>query len=123
MTPASSGSARRPRTSGADHRTALRLIGLATLIRMLRSRRFYQGAIVGVIALAALGSLGQENGASVVDRLVAWNSRQVLRFERKAERQARRLQRKAARQARHLQHKAKRQPGALPEAKAEGQKA
>jgi hypothetical protein len=109
MTPASGGPAWRPGTSGADHRPALWLIGLAMLTRMLRSRRFYQGAIVGIIAVAALGSLGQENGASVVDRLVAWNSRQVLRFERKAERQGRRLQRKAGRQARHLEHKAKRQ--------------
>jgi hypothetical protein len=86
---------RRPRTSSHDNQAALRLIGLAALIHMLRSPRFYQRVIVGAIVLAALARLSQENGASTFDRLAAWNKQQVQRLEHKAEGQARGLKRKA----------------------------
>jgi hypothetical protein len=103
---------RRLRTSSPDNRAALRLIGLAALIHMLRSPRFYERVIVSAIVLAALARLGQENRASTFERLAVWNKQQVQRLEHKAEGQARSLKRKAkgqqtrARQrtARHLPH-------------------
>ena len=93
---------RRPQTASPDNQAALGLIGLAVLIHMLRSRRFYERVIVGAIVLTALRRLGQENRASTFERLAAWNKRQVQLVERKADRQARRLARKAKRQARRL---------------------
>ena len=65
----SSGSAGRPRTSSPDNKSAARLLGLAVLIHMLRSRRFYERVVVGVIAAAGPRALGQENRAST---LSAW---------------------------------------------------
>jgi hypothetical protein len=51
--------------------------------------------VVGVIVLAALGRMGQENRASALARLAAWNKGQVQRLERQAEREGRRLAGKA----------------------------
>ena len=93
---------RRPGDSGSDTRVALGLVGLGVVGHVLRSRRFYERAIIGAIVLGALRGLGQENRASAFERLVAWNKRQVQFLEREAERQARRLDRKAKRQARRL---------------------
>ena len=72
--------AQRPRTSNPDNQAALRLIGLAALIHMLRSPRFYERVIVSAIVLAALARLGQENGTSTFERLAAWNKQQVQRL-------------------------------------------
>lgn len=103
MPPAgSSGLARSPRTSRPDHQPAMRLIGLAVLIHMLRSHRFYERMAVGAMVVAALRTLGQENWANTFERLAAWNQRQVQLLERRTKRQARRLERKAKRQARRL---------------------
>jgi hypothetical protein len=108
MTPAGSrGSARSPRTSSPDNQRAMRLIGLAVLIHMLRSRRFYERVAVGAIVLAALRGLGQENQAITFERLAAWNRRQVRFLERTAARHARRLERKTRRHARRLAVRAK----------------
>ena len=101
----SSRSAAQPGDSGFDGKAALGLVGLGVLGHVLRSRRFYERAIVGAIVLGALRGLGQENRASTFERLAAWNKRQVQLLERQAERQARRLERKA----RRLERKAKRQ--------------
>ena len=98
----SSRSAARPVDSGSDTRVALGLVGLGVVGHVLRSRRFYERAIIGAIVLGALRGLGQENRASAFERLAAWNKRQVQFLEREAERQARRLDRKAKRQARRL---------------------
>ena len=98
----SSRSAARPGDSGSDTRVALGLVGLGVVGHVLRSRRFYERAIIGAIVLGALRGLGQENRASAFERLAAWNKRQVQFLEREAERQARRLDRKAKRQARRL---------------------
>jgi hypothetical protein len=98
-------SAAQPGNSGSGGKAALALVGLGTVVHMLRSRRFYQRVIVGAIVLGALRGLGQENRASAFERLSAWNKRQVQLLERQAERQARRLERKA----RRLERKAKRQ--------------
>jgi hypothetical protein len=94
-----------PGDSGPDARVALGLVGLGVMGHMLRSRRFYERAIIGAIVLGALRGLGQENRASAFERVAAWNKRQVQFLERQAERQARHLDRKA----RHLDRKAKRQ--------------
>lgn len=80
----------------------MRLIGLAVLIHMLRSHRFYERMAVGAMVVAALRTLGQENWANTFERLAAWNQRQVQLLERRTKRQARRLERKAKRQARRL---------------------
>lgn len=103
MAPAGSGgSARSPRTSSPDNQRAVRLIGLAVLIHMLRSRRFYERVAVGAIVVAALRGLGQEDRAIAFERLAAWNKRQVQFLERTTIRHARRLDRKARRHARRL---------------------
>ena len=59
---------------------------------MLRSRRFYERLAVAAIALEALRGIGQENRASTMARLAAWNKREMQRLEPKAERQARAVQ-------------------------------
>jgi hypothetical protein len=84
-----SGPARRAGAANANHRTAMRMIALATVTHVLRSRRFYQRVITIAVVLRALGQIGQENQASTMARLAAWDKRQVQRFERKAKRQGR----------------------------------
>ena len=84
-------SAAQPGDSGFDGKAALGLVGLGVVGHVLRSRRFCEQVIVGVIVLGALRRLGQENRASTFERVAAWNKRQVQRLERQAERQARRL--------------------------------
>jgi len=54
---------------------------------VLRSRRFYEGVAVAVIAVGAVRGMGQENLASTMARLSAWNKREIQRLERKAKRQ------------------------------------
>jgi hypothetical protein len=78
---------RRPRAASADHRAAMHMVGLATVVHMRRSRRFYQRVITVAIALGALKPIGQENQASTMARLAAWDKRQIQRLERKAQRQ------------------------------------
>jgi len=82
------GPARRAR-AGGGHRTAMRVIALATVMHILRSRRFYARLITIVVAVRALGQIGQENQASTMARLTAWDKRQVERLERKAKSQGR----------------------------------
>jgi hypothetical protein len=84
-----SGAGRGARAAGGDHRTAWRVIVLATVAHMLRSRRFYARVITVVIAVRALGQIGQQNQASTMARLSAWDKRQVERLERKAKSQGR----------------------------------
>ena len=60
-TTASRGAGRRSPTSGRDNRAAMRLIWLAVLGHMLRSRRFYERLTLAAILLAALSRLGREN--------------------------------------------------------------
>ena len=77
---------RRPRAASADHRAAMHMVGLATVVHMRRSRHFYQRVITVAIALGALKPIGQENQASTMARLAAWDKRQIQRLERKAKR-------------------------------------
>jgi len=78
-----------PRTPGFDQRMAARLVWLAVIRHVLRSRRFYERVAVAVIALRALRQMGQENRASAMARLAAWNKRELQRLERKAKQPAR----------------------------------
>jgi hypothetical protein len=68
----------------------MRMVALATVVHMLRSRRFYQRVITRAVAVGALRRIGQENQASTMARLAAWDKRQVQRLERQAKRQAKR---------------------------------
>jgi hypothetical protein len=67
----------------------MRMVALATVVHMLRSRRFYQRVITGAVAVGALRRIGQENQASTMARLAAWDKRQVQRLERQAKRRGR----------------------------------
>ena len=85
----SSRSAAQPGDSGFDGQTALGLVVLGVVGHVLRSRRFYEKVAVAAIVLGALRGIGQDNRASTMARLQAWNERQIQRMERKAQRQAR----------------------------------
>ena len=85
----SSRSAAQPGDSGFDGRAALGLVGLGVVGHVLRSRRFYEKVAVAAIVLGALRGIGQDNRASTMARLQAWDKRQIQRMERKAQRQGR----------------------------------
>ena len=69
--------------SRPDSQAAIRVIALAMLVQMLRSRRFYERAAVAAIVLAAWASLNREGGAKAFTGLVTWAKRQDERLERK----------------------------------------
>ncbi len=85
----SSRSAAQPGDSGFDGQVALGLVGLGVVGHVLRSRRFYEKAAVAAIVLGALRGIGQDNRASTMARLKAWDKRQIERMEREAQRQGR----------------------------------
>src|SRR5215467_13728988 len=62
---------RGPRAASPGHRAATRMIALATVVHILRSRRFYQRVITVAIALGAIRQIGQEDQASTMARLSA----------------------------------------------------
>jgi hypothetical protein len=68
---------------------ATRLVWLAAVHHMLHNRRFYERVAMAAIVLSALRQIGQENRASTMARLTAWNKRQVQRLERKAQQPSR----------------------------------
>ena len=80
----SSEPAPRPPRPSADSKTAIRMVGLAVLIHMLRSRRLYERAAFAAIVLAALAGLNRESRAKTLARLTAWAKRQDERLQRKA---------------------------------------
>jgi hypothetical protein len=55
---------------------------------------------LAVITVGALRGIGQDNRASTMARLGAWDKRQIQRLQLQAERQALRLEHKAERHAR-----------------------
>jgi hypothetical protein len=63
------------------------MIALAMVVHILRSRRFYQRVITVAVAIGAIRQIGQEDQASTMAHLAAWDKRQVQRLERKAKRQ------------------------------------
>ena len=89
VTPAGGAAAPQTRTPDFDHRTAMRLVRLGVVNHVLRSRRFYERVVLAVIVLRALRGMGQENRASTMARLAAWNKREVQRLEHKAEQHGR----------------------------------
>jgi hypothetical protein len=96
----SSGSASRPAAPGRGGKVVMGLVALGLVRQVLRSRGFQEGVAVTAIALGALRGIGQENRASTMARLSAWNKRQVEFLEHQAERQVQRVERQAERQAR-----------------------
>ncbi|HTZ27781.1 MAG TPA: hypothetical protein VMC83_27530 [Streptosporangiaceae bacterium] len=68
---------------------AFRIVGLAMVGRVLRSRRLYERLMVGAIVAAALARMGRENGLSTIARLAAWNTREIQRLEHRAKRHGR----------------------------------
>ena len=72
------------------------MIALATVIHMLRSRRFYERLFGFAVVVAALARISKENQASTMARLAAWDKRQVERLEHKAKAHGRAI--KGARQ-------------------------
>ena len=74
---------------GRGSKVVVGLVALGLARHVLRSRRFQEGVAVTAIALGALRGIGQENRASTMARVSAWNKRQVQRLERQAERRAR----------------------------------
>ena len=71
-------------TSRLDQHLAQRLVRLGLLRHMLHSPRFYERMALGFIVISALRGLGQENTASTMERLTAWNKREIQRLQRKA---------------------------------------
>src|SRR5215472_18455592 len=94
---------RQSRTSGRGTRLALRLIGLALLGHMLRSRRFYERMAVGAIVLAAVRGINKQSRASTYARVAAWNTKQTQNIERRAARTAQHIERRAERTAHHIE--------------------
>jgi hypothetical protein len=84
-----SSGAPRPGASGLDSKMTWGLVGLGLVGHILRSPRFYQTVAVATIAVGALRQVGQQNRASMMGRLSAWDKRQMKRLERRAQRQAR----------------------------------
>ncbi len=78
-----------PGDSGLDAQAALGLVGLGVVGHVLRSRSFYEKVVVAAIAVGALRRIGQDNRASAMASLRAWNKREIQRMERKAQRQGR----------------------------------
>ena len=85
---------------GRGSKVVVGLVALGLARHVLRSRRFQEGVAVTAIALGALRGIGQENRASTMARLSAWNKRQVEFLEHQAERQVQRVERQAERQVR-----------------------
>ena len=67
----------------------MRLVRLAVMRDVLRSRRFYERVALAVIVIRALRQINQQNRASAMARLSAWDKRQVHRLEVKAQQQVR----------------------------------
>ena len=79
----------RARTLEFEHRLAMRLVRLAVIRDVLRSRRCYERMALAVIVIRAVRQITQQNRASAMARLAAWDKRQVHRLEVKAQQQVR----------------------------------
>ena len=67
----------------------MRLVRLAMVRDVLRSRRFYERLALAVIVIRALRQINQQNRASAMARLSAWDKRQIQRLQVKAQHQVR----------------------------------
>ena len=79
----------RARTLDFEHRLAMRLVRLALVRDVLRSRRFYERVALAVIVIRAVRQINQQNRASAMARLSAWDKRQIQRLQVKAQHQVR----------------------------------
>jgi hypothetical protein len=86
---AGSRSAAPPGDSGSGAQLALGLVGLGLIGHVLRSRSLYEKVAVAAIVVGALRGIGQDNRASLMASLQAWNKRELQRLEREAQRQGR----------------------------------
>ena len=93
-------SASRPGAPNRGSKVVMGLVALGLARQVLQSRHFQEGVAVTAIALGALRGIGQENRASMMARMSAWNKRQVEFLEHQAERQVQRVERQAERQVR-----------------------
>ena len=82
-------SAAQPGDSGSGVQLALGLVGLGLVGHVLRSRSLYEKVAVAAIVVGALRGIGQDNRASLMASLQAWNKREIQRLEREAQRQGR----------------------------------
>jgi hypothetical protein len=67
----------------------MRVLALAVVAHMLRSRRFYEAVGVVAVVLAALARMILQNQASTRARPAAGDKRKIRRLERKAKAQGR----------------------------------
>lgn len=76
---------RAPQPGGpaVETKAPLAIISATAVARLLRSRRFYEGLATAVIVFYSLREFGQENRATMLERLVAWNRREAQRLQRK----------------------------------------
>jgi hypothetical protein len=110
QSPTAAGSSGQPQPAPAtslDNRVVMLLIGARIAANVLRSPRFYQALVVAAIGSVALARIGKENQASARQRIVAWDTRQLQRFQHQQQRRAGRVARKAEHQVRRLERKTK----------------
>lgn len=74
----------RSRAARRRHRVAWYRVGLACAVALLRSRRFHERMIAGVIGVAALAGLARQSQARAVERLAAWDQQRMRQETRKA---------------------------------------
>jgi hypothetical protein len=95
------------RATSLDNRVVAVLIGARIAANILRSPRFYQALVVAAVASVAVARIGKEDQASAFQRIAAWDTRQLQRFQHQQERRAGRVARKAEHQVRRLERKTK----------------
>lgn len=57
-------------------------VGLGVVAHVLRSPRFHELVIVGVIGLAAVAGLSRENQVRTLARVAAWDKKRNLPYQR-----------------------------------------
>jgi hypothetical protein len=67
----------------SGRQTARRLIGLALVAHMLRSRGFYERLAIAAVIVAAVAAMNSESRAKAFAGLAAWAKKQDQRLERK----------------------------------------
>src|SRR3984885_1268255 len=77
MAAGSSRSTARPGDWSLAGKAALGLVGLGVVGHVLRSPRFHERVVVGVIVVGALRGIGHQSRASAFERLWAWNKRKL----------------------------------------------
>jgi hypothetical protein len=72
-------------TAGRRQNTVLAVIGVTAATRIVRDRRTYERVILLAIALAAAAGIARAGQARSMARLIAWDRRQTLAEQRRAE--------------------------------------